>query len=849
MLSRKLWYTVMAALIVASMMLAACAPTAEPTAAPEATTAPQATEAPQPTAAPPTTGELEIFSWWTAGGEADGLNAMYGIYSEKYPDVEIINATVAGGAGSNAKAVLATRMQAGDPPDSFQVHAGHELIDSWVVADKMEPVTFIFEENGWLDSYPQGVIDILSYEGEIWSVPVNIHRSNVLWYNKAVFADAGLEAPTTFDEFFAVADALQGAGVTPLALGDNGIWASTHLMESVLLGTLGPEGYRGLWTGETDWSGPEVTQALETFAQMMGYVNEDHAALSWDQAAQLVADGDAAMTIMGDWAEGYFKSLGQTPDVEFGYVPSPGTAGTFIMLSDSFGLPQGAPHRDNAVAWLEVCGSKEGQDAFNPLKGSIPARTDGDRSLYDVYLQSAMDDFASDEIAPSLAHGAAASEGWVTAVNDAMTLFVSDLDVASAQTAMTQACADAGVCGAAPPPAAGLTGELEIFSWWTAGGEADGLNAMYGIYSAKYPDVEIINATVAGGAGSNAKAVLATRMQAGDPPDSFQVHAGHELIDSWVVADKMEPVTFIFEENGWLDSYPQGVIDILSYEGEIWSVPVNIHRSNVLWYNKAVFADAGLEAPTTFDEFFAVADTLQGAGVTPLALGDNGIWASTHLMESVLLGTLGPEGYRGLWTGETDWSGPEVTQALETFAQMMGYVNEDHAALSWDQAAQLVADGDAAMTIMGDWAEGYFKSLGQTPDVEFGYMPSPETAGTFIMLSDSFGLPQGAPHRDNAVAWLEVCGSKEGQDAFNPLKGSIPARTDGDRSLYDVYLQSAMDDFASNEIAPSLAHGAAASEGWVTAFNDVMTLFVADLDVESAQAAMAQACVDAGVCQ
>ena len=117
------------------------------------------------------------------------------------------------------------------------------------------------------------------------------------------------------------------------------------------------------------------------------------------------------------------------------------------------------------------------------------------------------------------------------------------------------------------------------------------------------------------------------------------------------------------------------------------------------------------------------------------------------------------------------------------------------------------------------------------------------------MLSDSFGLPQGAPNRDNAIAWLTVCGSKEGQDAFNPLKGSIPARTDGDRSLYDAYLQSAMDDFGSNEIAPSLAHGAAASEGWVTAFNDVMTFFVADLDVASAQAGFVQACADAGVCQ
>jgi len=396
-------------------------------------------------------------------------------------------------------------------------------------------------------------------------------------------------------------------------------------------------------------------------------------------------------------------------------------------------------------------------------------------------------------------------------------------------------------------PAEGA-GQLEFFSWWTAGGEADGLNAMYGVFQGMYPDIEIVNATVAGGAGSNAKAVLATRMQAGDPPDSFQVHAGHELIDTWVVADKMEPVTFIFEENGWMDVYPPGVIEILSHEGEIWSVPVNIHRSNVLWYNPALFEENGLTAPTTFEEFFTVADALQEAGVTPLALGDNGIWASTHLFESVLLGTLGPEGYRGLWTGETDWNGAEVTTALETFARMLDYVNEDHAALSWDQAAQLVADGDAAMTIMGDWANGYFTSIDLAPGEGYGYAPSPDTAGTFMMLSDTFSLPQGAPHRDNAVKWLTLAGSKEGQDAFNPLKGSISPRSDSDRSLYDAYLQSAMDDFASNEITPSLAHGAAASEGWVTAFNDVMTLFVTDRDVAAAQAGMAQACVDAGVC-
>ncbi len=439
---KNFWHYTLAILMVLSLLLASCLPSPTPTPT-AATEIPAATKAP-PAAAPK--GQLEIFSWWTAGGEAEGLNAMYKVFGGQYPDVEIINATVAGGAGMNAKAVLATRMQAGDPPDSFQVHAGHELIDSWVAAGKMEPITFIFKDNNWLDQYPKGVIDVLSKDGEIWSVPVNIHRSNVLWYNKQIFTDNNLTAPTNFDEFFSVADALQAKGITPLALGDNGIWAATHLMESVLLGTLGPDKYRSLWDGSTDWNGAEVKSALETFARMLKYVNEDHAALSWDQAAQLLVDGDAAMTIMGDWAEGYFKSVGWTPDKEFGWVPSPGTKDTFIMLSDSFGLPKGAPHRDNAIAWLTIAGSKEGQDAFNPLKGSIPARTDGDRSLYDVYLQSAMDDFASNQIAPSLAHGAAASEGWVTAFNDVMTLFVADQDAAAAQTSMAKACSDAGVC-------------------------------------------------------------------------------------------------------------------------------------------------------------------------------------------------------------------------------------------------------------------------------------------------------------------------------------------------------------------------------------------------------------------
>src|SRR6202011_950176 len=127
-------------------------------------------------------------------------------------------------------------------------------------------------------------------------------------------------------------------------------------------------------------------------------------------------------------------------------------------------------------------------------------------------------------------------------------------------------------CGTSTPAATG-GGKLEIFSWWTAGGEADGLAEMFKIYKNKYSAVNIVNATVAGGAGTNAKAVLKTRMEGGKPPDRFPVHAGQELISPWVKAGKMEPITSIWKSEGWDNTIPKALKDIVSANGDVWSVP------------------------------------------------------------------------------------------------------------------------------------------------------------------------------------------------------------------------------------------------------------------------------------
>jgi glucose/mannose transport system substrate-binding protein len=399
--------------------------------------------------------------------------------------------------------------------------------------------------------------------------------------------------------------------------------------------------------------------------------------------------------------------------------------------------------------------------------------------------------------------------------------------------------------GAAAPAAAGAN-QLEIFSWWTSGGEVEALNAIYAIYSEKYPDVEVVNAALAGGAGQggNMKALLETRMQGGQPPDSFQVHLGRELIDSHVIPDRMEPLDFLYEEEGLNDVFPKDLIDIASYEGKPYSVPVNIHRSNVMWYRPSKLEAAGVAAPpTTWDEFFAAAEQLKAAGIPALAIAEIEPNFSGHVFENILVTQLDQAGYLGLFTGATAWDDERVTKALEILNQAYDYANTDYLSTSWgDINDRFVADDGPAMMIMGDWTHGVLMSKAFT---DYRWAPAPDTTGMFVVLSDSFGLPKNAPHRENAINFLRVCGSRDGQDAFNPIKGSIPARTDPDLSKYDEYLLSAMEDFKSNTLLPSIQHGAAVKQSFVLDYAIAINNLATNRDVASAQAMLVQAATDA----
>ncbi|MBN1563899.1 MAG: extracellular solute-binding protein, partial [Anaerolineae bacterium] len=192
----------------------------------------------------------------------------------------------------------------------------------------------------------------------------------------------------------------------------------------------------------------------------------------------------------------------------------------------------------------------------------------------------------------------------------------------------------------------------------------------------------------------------------------------------------------------------------------------------------------------------------------------------------------------------------DVVAMWDKFGQILdcSNIDVDAASLSWQQATDQVVNGEAAFNIMGDWAAGYMATtLELEPGEGFAWAPSPGTAGVFMMLSDSFGLPKNIKNRDAAVAWLRLLGSKEGQDIFNPLKGSIAAHLDSDISLYNVYSQSAATDWGSNEVVGSLAHGAVAPESFSSDFATIMELFLTSRNGAAASDAAQSLADDAGI--
>ena len=388
------------------------------------------------------------------------------------------------------------------------------------------------------------------------------------------------------------------------------------------------------------------------------------------------------------------------------------------------------------------------------------------------------------------------------------------------------------------------SGRLEIFSWWPVGA-GTALGTLVKRLESRYPQVEVVYTAARGASESSARAVLKARMRDGEPPDCIQVPAGRELIGPWIAAGRLEDLSALYQSEGWASVFPKDLIRLLQTDGGLWSVPVAIKRSNLMWYVPANLIKWGVTPPATWKAFFQVAPRLRAQGIVPLALGSN--WSACHLWESVALAVLGPDKWEALWNGNLDWMSDDVILVWQILSGILEYTSLD-AAATWQEAANRMIQGQSAFFIMGDWAAAHMvATLDLTPGQDFGWSVAPGTDGVFMFMAEGFGVPKGAANRDAALAWLTVVGSREGSDVFNPLKGAISARLDSDLSRYNAYSRIAAQDFARDRIVGSLLHGVVASEDFMNKFAYVMENFIKRRNPLRAAQAMADIAKENGI--
>jgi len=351
---------------------------------------------------------VEVFTWWTQPGEREALGELVKVHQERYPDTKVIRSGM--GRGELASDFLSVRM---DPdlyrvPDTFQANIGWDLI-RWTNGDESLSRLEQLEESkfGIHLFYPDVVaharLEPEEDKGPLYGIPLDIHRTNTIYFNKGVIAGEGIafepdengaitiaQFEQACDQFKKQREAAKDPKRFPIALGTlNSSWTLGILVHESLLPVIaGPDYYKNLW--ERDRADPnpldDPTWPLQTTYQkvvawkQLGYFDPDYRGLYWREALKKVLTGETLFYFMGDWATAELKAVKQSDNQR----PEPGKdfdsvslkpdndSPAFVYTSDCFCLPRGA-RRPEADELLLTAASRDGQLGFSREKGSIPA--------------------------------------------------------------------------------------------------------------------------------------------------------------------------------------------------------------------------------------------------------------------------------------------------------------------------------------------------------------------------------------------------------------------------------------------------------------------------------------------
>jgi raffinose/stachyose/melibiose transport system substrate-binding protein len=379
-------------LVLITALLISCG-TATPAA--EATTAPPAgeTKAAEPTAT--VAKPVKIVWWHISTGETH--KALFQAYADEYvamhPNITIEIQVLENEA---FKSKMTTVMQSGEPPDIFQSWGGG-VMNEYAKAGLLRDITPELDANGgeWRNTFGAGALGVYAFKGLNYGVPWDMGMIG-WWYNKALFANAGITAPpATWTEFNDDLDKLKAAGTVPIAVGMGDKWPGMHMWAYLVTRLGGKSNFEnaylrtGSFTDEPFVKAGEMLQALVA----KNPFQDGFLGATYGDEATAMGNAKVAMELMGQWAPAVMKDNSvdkQGLGENLGWFPFPvveggaGGADDAVGGGNGFALGKNAP--DEAVDFVKYMLSVDCQKRIGEIGVGIPVVAGSEVGLSDPLM-------------------------------------------------------------------------------------------------------------------------------------------------------------------------------------------------------------------------------------------------------------------------------------------------------------------------------------------------------------------------------------------------------------------------------------------------------------------------------
>lgn len=380
-------WNVLVSLLLTSVLLAGCTPSSTSDGqAPEGTKEDGSSETNTEQAESSDSEEPIELNFWdlrTEGAGAEMIDTLIANFEKENPNVTVKRTAF---KVDDLRNTIKPAINSGEGPDVFSYDAGAGYLGVLANAGLALDLTPYREEYKWDDRFHDWALEKTIYDGKLYGIANELEMLGV-FYNTKMFEDAGVEVPTTYEEFLQVCQVFKDQGITPVIMDDKEQWPGFHYESIWLNSFVGADKVKQAVAGEIPWTTEGFGEALDELAKMYseGYATEKPLSVASEDGHKAFYAGESPMRITGTWNVATFVE-NMDGNVGFFYLPPasedvdncpPGGLGEAVVVNAK------TKHEAMAVKFVDYLFRMDNMEYWYEA-GLIPSVKDVDYSSYEL---------------------------------------------------------------------------------------------------------------------------------------------------------------------------------------------------------------------------------------------------------------------------------------------------------------------------------------------------------------------------------------------------------------------------------------------------------------------------------